>query len=64
MALTTPGGFIARECDASNAAGDFASKGAMARKIFGSLVRAIYDAGVADVAARGGSGAAWNYDTD
>lgn len=64
MALTTPGGFIARECDASNAAGDFASKGAMAKKIFGSLVRAIYDAGVADVAARGGSGAYWNYDTD
>ena len=62
MALTTPGGFIARECDASNAAGDFASKGAMARKVFGSLVRAIYDAGVADVAARGGSGAYWNYD--
>ena len=64
MALTTPGGFIARECDASNAVGDFASKGAMARKIFGSLVRAIYDAGVADVAARGGSGAYWDYDTD
>ena len=64
MALTTPGGFIARECDASNAANDFASKGAMAKKIFGSLVRAIYDAGVADVAARGGSGAYWDYDTD
>lgn len=63
MALTTPGGFIARECDASNAAGDFTSKGAMAKKIFGSLVRAIYDAGVADVAARGGSGAYWDYDT-
>lgn len=64
MALTTPGGFIARECDASNAAGDFASKGDMAQKIFGSLVRAIYDAGVADVAARGGSGAYWDYDPD
>lgn len=64
MALTTPGGFIARGCDASNAAGDFASKGAMAKKILGSLVRAIYDAGVADVAARGGSGAYWDYDTD
>lgn len=64
MALTTPGGFIARECDASNAAGDFASKGEMARKIFGSLVRAIYDAGVADVAARGGHGAYWDYDQD
>lgn len=63
MALTTPGGFIARECDASNAAGDLASNGAMARKIFGSLVRAIYDAGVADVAARGGNGAYWDYDT-
>ena len=63
MALTTPGGFIARECDASNVAGDFESKGAMAKKIFGSLVRAIYDAGVADVAARGGSGAYWDYDT-
>lgn len=62
MALTTPGGFIARECDASNAAGDFASKGDMARKVLGSLVRAIYDAGVADVAARGGSGAYWDYD--
>lgn len=64
MALTTPGGFIARECDASNAAGDFASKGDMARKVLGSLVRAIYDAGVADVAARGGSGAYWDYDPD
>lgn len=64
MALTTPGGFIARECDASNAAGDFTSKGDMIRKVLGSLVRAIYDAGVADVAARGGSGAYWNYDKD
>lgn len=64
MALTTPGGFIARECDASNAESEFTSKGAMAKKIFGSLVRAIYDAGVADVAARGGSGAYWDYDTD
>lgn len=64
MALTTPGGFIARECDASNASGDFASNRDMAKKIFGSLVRAIYDAGVADVAARGGSGAYWDYDPD
>lgn len=62
MALTTPGGFIARECDASNTAGEFASMGDMARKVLGSLVRAIYDAGVADVAARGGHGAYWDYD--
>lgn len=64
MALTTPGGFIARECDASNTAGEFTSMGDMAKKVLGSLVRAIYDAGVADVAARGGSGAYWNYDPD
>ena len=64
MALITPGGFIARECDASNTAGEFTSMGDMARKVLGSLVRAIYDAGVADVAARGGSGAYWNYDPD